>query len=151
MGMKRKSRLGRVVSNKMDKTAVVVVETARHHPLYKKTMRRMTRYKAHDEKNECVIGDIVRLEETRPLSREKRWRVAEIVSRAEVLEVRPEEIEVEPMKAEAEPEIVEAEPEIVEAEPEEAEPEVVKAEPELSEEKTDEEEVTETKSEGGIA
>jgi len=144
MGMKRKSRLGRVVSNKMDKTAVVVVETARHHPLYKKTMRRMTRYKAHDEKNECVIGDIVRLEETRPLSREKRWRVAEIVSRAEVLEVRPEEIEVEPMKAEAEPEIVEAEPE-------EAEPEVVKAEPELSEEKTDEEEVTETKSEGGIA
>jgi small subunit ribosomal protein S17 len=135
MGMKRKERLGRVVSNKMDKTAVVVVGTARHHPLYKKTIRRMTRYKAHDEKNECGIGDVVRLEETRPLSKQKRWRVAEIVSKAEVIEVRPEEIELQPLEAEAEPEAVEAKPEVVEAKPEvaEVEPEVVEAKAEVAE------------------
>jgi len=95
MAIKRKTRLGRVVSNKMDKTAVVLVETARHHPLYKKAVRKMKKYKAHDEKNECGIGDIVRLVETRPLSKEKRWRVAEIVTKVEVIEVRPEEIEVQ--------------------------------------------------------
>jgi small subunit ribosomal protein S17 len=135
MGMKRKERLGRVVSNKMDKTAVVVVGTARHHPLYKKTIRRMTRYKAHDEKNECGIGDVVRLVETRPLSKQKRWRVAEIVSKAEVIEVRPEEIEVPALEAEAEPEVVEVEAEVVEDEPEvvEAKAEVVEAEPEAIE------------------
>jgi len=104
MGMKRKTRLGRVVSNKMDKTAVVAVETSRHHPLYKKTIKKMTKYKAHDEKNECEIGDTVRLVETRPLSKEKRWRVAEIISKAEVIEVKPEEIEVEPEPVEEQPE-----------------------------------------------
>jgi len=92
---KQKTKLGRVVSNKMDKTAVVVVESYRHHPIYGKTVRRAVRYKAHDEKNECGIGDTVRLVETRPLSREKRWRVAEIVTRAEVMEVRPEELAVD--------------------------------------------------------
>jgi len=111
METKRKTRLGRVVSNKMDKTAVVVLETVRHHRLYKKAIRRMTRYKVHDEKNECGIGDIVRLVETRPLSREKRWRVAEIVSKAEVIEVRPEEIEVQLEVAKAEAEVAEAKPE----------------------------------------
>ncbi len=116
MGMKRKTRLGRVVSNKMEKTAVVVVETARHHRLYKKSVRIMTRYKAHDEKNECGIGDMVRLIETRPLSKEKRWRVAEIVRRAEVIEVRPEEIEVQPEEVEAEVEVAEVKAEEVEAE-----------------------------------
>jgi len=92
MEKKRKARIGRVVSDKMDKTVVVTVETLRHHPLYKKTIRRAVKYKAHDEKNECRIGDIVRIMETRPLSREKRWRVAEVITKKEVVEVQPEEI-----------------------------------------------------------
>ena len=81
MENKRKTRVGRVVSNKMDKTVVVAVETLRHHPLYKKTIKRAAKFKAHDEKNECRPGDIVKIIETRPLSREKRWRVAEIITR----------------------------------------------------------------------
>ena len=92
MEKKRKTRVGRVVSNKMDKTAVVTVETLRHHPLYKKTIRRAVKYKVHDEKNECKLGDTVRIIETRPLSKEKRWRVAEIITRREVAEVQPKEI-----------------------------------------------------------
>jgi len=70
----------------------VTVETLRHHPLYKKTIRRAVKYKAHDEKNECKLGDIVKIIETRPLSKEKRWRVAEVITRKEVVEVQPEEI-----------------------------------------------------------
>ena len=89
---KRKTRTGRVVSDKMDKTAVVAVETLRRHPLYKKTIKRMVKYKAHDENNECKLGDIVRIVETRPLSRQKRWRVVEIITRVEVVEVQPKEI-----------------------------------------------------------
>jgi len=92
MESKRKIRLGWVVSDKMDKTVVVAVETPKRHPLYKKTIRRLVKYKAHDEKNECQVGDKVRIVETRPLSRDKRWRVAEIVTRAEVVEISPEEI-----------------------------------------------------------
>ena len=92
MEKKRKIRVGRVVSDKMDKTVVVTVETLRHHPLYKKTLRRAVKYKAHDEKNECRPGDTVRIIETRPLSREKRWRVAEIITKGEVAEVQPKEI-----------------------------------------------------------
>jgi len=92
MEKKRKIRVGRVVSNKMDKTVVVTVETLRHHPLYKKTIRRAIRYKAHDEKNECGLGDTVKIIETRPLSREKRWRVAEIITKREVVEVQPKEL-----------------------------------------------------------
>ena len=92
MEKKRKTKIGRVVSNKMDKTVVVVVETPRRHPLYKKIIRRAVRHKAHDEKNECGLGDMVRIVETRPLSRQKRWRVAEIVTKGEVVEVKPEEI-----------------------------------------------------------
>ncbi|HEY33480.1 MAG TPA: 30S ribosomal protein S17 [Dehalococcoidia bacterium] len=106
MERKRKSRLGQVVSNKMDKTVVVTVETRRHHPVYKKSVRRITRYKVHDEKNECQPGDIVRLEETRPLSKEKRWRVVEIVTKAEQIEVRPEELEAQPEEAVTEAEEV---------------------------------------------
>ena len=83
MDIKRKTRIGRVVSDKMDKTVVVVVETPKRHPLYKKTIKRVARYKAHDEKNECQVGDQVRIIESRPLSREKRWRVVEIVEREE--------------------------------------------------------------------
>lgn len=92
MAIKSKTRIGRVVSNKMDKTVVVSVETFKRHPLYRKTIRRAIKYKAHDEKNECGIGDIVRIIETRPLSREKRWRVGEIITRQETVEVKPDEI-----------------------------------------------------------
>jgi len=136
MDRKRKSRLGRVVSNKMDKTAVVAVETRRHHPIYKKTVRRITRYKAHDEMNECRPGDTVRLEETRPLSKEKRWRVAEIVIKAEQLEVRPVELELQPEEAVAGPEETAVEPEETVVEPEESvvEPEEKVAEPEETDE-----------------
>ncbi len=81
---KRKSKMGRVVSNKMDKTVVVTVESYRPHPLYKKQVRRIKKFKAHDEQNSCHIGDVVRIEETRPLSKEKRWRVVEIVSKSEL-------------------------------------------------------------------
>ena len=140
MEKKRKTRLGRVVSNNMDKTAVVVVETSRHHPMYKKTMKKLTRYKAHDEKNECAPGDIVRLVETRPLSKEKRWRVAEIVTKAEVIEVRPEELEIEPDIVGAKPEEAEVEPE-VEVEPE-AEVESNEKEAEVEEKEVATEETT---------
>jgi len=92
MEQKRKIRVGRVVSNKMDKTVVVTVETLRHHPLYKKTIRKAVKFKAHDEKNECRLGDTVKIIETRPLSKEKRWRVAEIITKREVVEVQPKEI-----------------------------------------------------------
>ena len=76
----------------MDKTVVVAVETTRRHPLYKKAMRRAVKYKAHDGKNECRVGDVVRIVETRPLSKQKRWRVVEIVTKGELVEVEPEEI-----------------------------------------------------------
>jgi len=89
---KRKIRLGRVVSDRMDKTVVVEVSGPKRHPLYKKIIRRVVKYKAHDEKNECQVGDKVRIVETRPLSKEKRWRVAEIVTKGEVVEISPEEI-----------------------------------------------------------
>ncbi len=93
MEKKRKTRVGRVVSNKMDKTVVVAVETLRHHPLYKKTIKTAVKFKAHDENNECGPEDIVRIIETRPLSRQKRWRVAEIITKGEVIEVQPKEID----------------------------------------------------------
>ena len=92
MDKKRKTKVGRVVSNKMNKTAVVAVETLKRHPLYKKTIRRVVKYKAHDGNNECGLGDAVRIVETRPLSKQKRWRVAEIITKGEVVEVQPEEI-----------------------------------------------------------
>lgn len=92
MESKRRTCVGRVVSNKMNKTVVVQVEAPYRHPLYKKVVRRIARHKAHDERNECKLGDLVRLVETRPLSKEKRWRVAEIIARGEVAEVKPVEI-----------------------------------------------------------
>jgi small subunit ribosomal protein S17 len=95
---KQKVRLGQVVSDRMDKTVVVEVSGPKRHPLYKKTIRRVVRYKAHDEKNECRVGDKVRIVETRPLSREKRWRVAEIVTKGEVVEISPEEITQEDLE-----------------------------------------------------
>ena len=80
---KRKTKLGRVVSDRMDKTVVVAVESFRRHPIYKKAMRRIMKFKAHDEQNASRIGDMVRIEETRPLSKEKRWRVVEILGKGE--------------------------------------------------------------------
>ena len=92
MQIKRKTKIGHVVSNKMDKTVVVAVETAKRHPLYRKTFKRVVRYKAHDEDNKCNLGDKVRIIETRPLSRQKHWRVAEVTTKGEVVEVKPQEI-----------------------------------------------------------
>ena len=92
MGIKVKTRVGRVVSDKMDKTVVVAVEARRPHPLYGKIVRRTVKFKAHDEANVCKMGDVVRIAETRPLSKDKRWRVAEIVTRREVAEIQPQEI-----------------------------------------------------------
>jgi small subunit ribosomal protein S17 len=92
MAGKQKVRLGRVTSNKMDKTVTVEVQVAEHHRLYHKTIHKAVKYKAHDEKNESKVGDVVKIIETRPLSRDKRWRVAEVVLKAEVVEVKPTEI-----------------------------------------------------------
>ena len=78
----RKTRVGKVVSNKMDNTIVVAIEDHVKHPLYKKIVKRTYKLKAHDEKNECNIGDTVKVMETRPLSKDKRWRLVEIVEKA---------------------------------------------------------------------
>ena len=78
----RKVRVGKVVSDKMDKTVVVAIADRVAHPLYKKIVGRTYKLKAHDENNECGIGDTVKVMETRPLSKDKRWRVAEIVEKA---------------------------------------------------------------------
>jgi len=81
---KRKTtKVGRVVSDKMDKTVVVKVDYLKPHPLYRKIIRRSKKFHAHDEENTCKVGDVVRIEETRPLSRTKRWRVVEIIKRGE--------------------------------------------------------------------
>ncbi len=98
-----KQLTGRVVSDKMQKTVVVAVESVHRHPLYKQTIRTTKRYKAHDEENACQTGDTVRLVETRPLSKDKRWRVVEIMRHdergvarpvAEVVPVAPQDLEV---------------------------------------------------------
>ena len=78
----RKVRLGTVIANQMNKTVIVQVGTSKAHRLYRKTLQKRTQFKVHDEKNECGIGDLVRITETRPLSREKRWRLLEIVEKA---------------------------------------------------------------------
>lgn len=78
----RKTRVGVVVSDKMDKTVVVAVKDSVQHPLYKKIMKRTVKFKAHDEKNECGMGDRVMIMETRPLSKEKHWRLVKIVEKA---------------------------------------------------------------------
>jgi small subunit ribosomal protein S17 len=92
MGSQEKLQLGTVVSNKMDKTVVVRIDRHKRHRLYGKTIRVTRRYKAHDENNECRLGDIVKISETRPLSRDKRWRVVEVVVKGDVAEVAPTEI-----------------------------------------------------------
>jgi small subunit ribosomal protein S17 len=79
----RKTRTGKVVSDKMDKTIVVAVETSVKHPLYKKIIKRTYKLKAHDENNECRIGDTVKVMETRPISKDKRWRLVQITNKAQ--------------------------------------------------------------------
>jgi small subunit ribosomal protein S17 len=81
----RKVRIGTVVSDKMDKTIVVSVETRIKHPLYGKIVKTSKKYKAHDENNEARIGDVVRMMETRPLSKDKRWRLVEIIEKAPIV------------------------------------------------------------------
>jgi small subunit ribosomal protein S17 len=78
----RKVRVGRVISDKMEKTVVVEFQDLKSHPLYKKVLKHRVRFKAHDEQNQCKVGDLVRIAETRPISKEKRWRVVEIVEKA---------------------------------------------------------------------
>jgi small subunit ribosomal protein S17 len=80
---RRQQKVGRVTSNKMQKTIVVAVESLKQHPIYKRTYKYTNKFKAHDERNDARIGDTVRIEETRPLSKEKRWRLVEIIKRAE--------------------------------------------------------------------
>lgn len=86
MPNKRRRIQGRVVSDKMDKTVVVLVERNRRHPIYRKVVRVSSKYMAHDENNACRIGDVVRIVESRPISRHKRWAVETIVSREDVVE-----------------------------------------------------------------
>ena len=78
----RKTRVGKVVSDKMDKTIVVAIADSVQHPLYKKIIKRTYKLKAHDENNECRVGDTVQVMETRPLSKDKRWRLVEIIEKA---------------------------------------------------------------------
>jgi len=156
---RQKTRIGTVVSDKMQKTVVVAVEVMKRHRLYRKTMRRTKRFKAHDEENTCRLGDRVRIIETRSLSRDKRWRVAEVLVRGDVAEVAPREIGQEiiaevtvktrpeevPKKAappaeaaeaaaeEAPPEPAAEEPQVPEAAAEEAPPEAAAEEPQVPE------------------
>jgi len=82
----KKVRIGTVTSDKMDKTITVRIETVKQHPLYKKTIRTSKKQKAHDESNEAKIGDLVKIEETRPLSKDKRWKLVEIIEKAKTLQ-----------------------------------------------------------------
>src|SRR5438067_2201953 len=99
---RRQQKVGRVVSNKMDKTIVVIVETLKKHRIYKRTFKQTKRFHAHDEENTCQIGDIVRIEESRPLSKLKRWRLVEIVKRGSGI------MPVEEVLAEVDPDLLSA-------------------------------------------
>lgn len=101
MKNKQKTRTGVVLSRKMDKTAIVSVVRLTHHPLYNKVIKKAKKYKVHDENNACHPGDKVRIIECRPLSREKRWRLAEILLKGEVAEIQPQEIDVNLARPEA--------------------------------------------------
>ena len=116
---------GVVVSDKMDKTVVVDVSRRKQHPLYRKVINRSRRFKAHDDANACNVGDVVRILETRPLSRGKRWRVIEILQRGDVAEVAPDligreleaEVQAAPRAEAADEPVAEAEAASAEAEP----------------------------------
>jgi small subunit ribosomal protein S17 len=92
MAGKHKVRIGRVIRDKMEKTVIVAVDVSQNHPLYHKTIKKSVRYKVHDEKKESKTGDVVKIIETRPLSHDKRWRLAEVMIKGEIVEVKPEEI-----------------------------------------------------------
>ena len=92
---RRKVRIGRVVSDKMDKTVIVAYGWSSPHPIYKKAVRRETRFMTHDPENQAKLGDVVRIVESRPLSKTKRWILAEILSSREIAELQPEEIQVD--------------------------------------------------------
>src|SRR5437764_7572082 len=102
---RRQQKVGRVVSNKMDKTIVVVVETLKKHRIYKRTYKQTKRLQAHDEENICQIGDIVRIEESRPLSKMKRWRLIEVVKPSSGI------VPVEEVLAEVDPDLLSEESE----------------------------------------
>jgi len=97
---RRQQKVGRVVSNKMDKTIVVVVETLKKHRIYKRTYKQTKRFHAHDEDNVCQIGDIVRIEESRPISKLKRWRLVEVVKQGSGI------VPVEELLADVDPDLV---------------------------------------------
>jgi small subunit ribosomal protein S17 len=92
METRRQQKVGIVTSNRMQKTVVVTVERQVQHPFYRRVVRRSKHFLAHDEKNQCQVGDTVRIEETRPLSRHKRWRVVEVVAKATQVAPLPESI-----------------------------------------------------------
>jgi small subunit ribosomal protein S17 len=92
MEKKRKTKIGKVIGDKMNKTVIVAVNTPWRHPVYNKTVRRIVKYYAHDEKKLSKTGDTVLIIETRPLSRLKRWRIKEVLNKAEVAEIKPSEI-----------------------------------------------------------
>jgi small subunit ribosomal protein S17 len=92
---RRKVRIGRVVSDKMDKTVIVAYGWSSPHSIYKKAVRRETRFMTHDPENQARLGDVVRIVESRPISKTKRWRLAEILSSQEIAEIQPEEIQVD--------------------------------------------------------
>jgi small subunit ribosomal protein S17 len=92
MAVIHKTRTGRVLSNKMNKTIIVGIETVKKHRLYNKNVRRIVRYKAHDEKGECKTGDTVKIVETRPISKDKHWRVASVVNKVEQVTIQPKEV-----------------------------------------------------------
>jgi small subunit ribosomal protein S17 len=92
MEEKRKSRIGKVIGDKMNKTVIVAINTPWRHPIYNKTVRRVVKYYVHDEKKLSKTGDTVKIIETRPLSKLKRWRVAEVMIKAEVADIKPSEI-----------------------------------------------------------
>lgn len=102
---RRQQRVGRVVSNKMNKTIVVVVETLKKHRIYKRTYKQTKRFQAHDEENICQIGDLVRIEECRPLSKMKRWRLIEVIKPSSGI------VPVEEVVAEVDPDLVSGESE----------------------------------------
>ncbi len=146
---RRKIQVGKVISDKMEKTVVVEVDRRRAHPLYGKSVRRRSRFKAHDHEELCQIGDVVRIIENRPLSKTKRWRVNEILHREEVAGIQPEEISVDDIAIRADklsPSIkndtaVDEAPRSLEAVTEEE-----SAEEEIAEEESAEEAVTEEES-----
>ena len=92
MAGQHKERIGRVISDKMAKTVVVEIQVSERHPLYHKSINRSVKYKAHDENKLSKVGDTVKIIETRPLSHDKRWRIAEVITKGEVVEVKPTDI-----------------------------------------------------------